>query len=524
MKPQRLDDLCDLWRDGRLNEDQRRELNALLRDSAEARTRFREQARFHGLLHAAVAAASVDMAVDAMGSARSVRPSWSLRLVVGWIRPGQWAMAACLLVAVGASLVAWQVSLRTPEVGVEIAHLGDLSGVRLSYRKGRVPVDVVPGKAIRVADYQLENGTMEMRYASGVAVIIQAPAQFDLVSDSLIRLHLGRLSAKVPHEAIGFTVKTPTADVVDLGTEFGVSTDDNDSEVHVFEGKVMVKTALEPDPLLITERRASRIDLATGTPTGVDFQPNAFLRNLRESNDEVVEAVRALAPISFYRMTASADGTMLMDDRTDGHPGQILGIAGHQPLASGFKGGTALNMSGAEGRVYARVLDFPKSTNGQLSVCAWVYANRRPRWGSIVKNWAKEGAINLGGQFHFGIFKDDGDLEVHVHDAAGAEIGVREVTPLPLGAWHFVAFTMDGNVLRLYRNGVQVAEKPCQGLWQQGPEVLGIGVKLGFDRILPDTRNAGLWDGRIDNVAIFHRALSSQEMVSLHHAAQVPER
>ena len=83
---------------------------------------------------------------------------------------------------------------------------------------------------------------------------------------------------------------------------------------------------------------------------------------------------------------------------------------------------------------------------------------------------------------------------------------------------------MDGSVLRLYRNGVQMAEKPCQGLWQQGPDVLGIGVKLGFDRILPDTRNAGLWDGRIDNVAIFHRALTSAEILSLHQAAVAPEQ
>lgn len=515
MNTQRLDDLCDLWRDGRLDVEQARELSAILRDSQEARARFHDQARFHGLLHAAVMAHSVEAAVGGMETPQSARSTWSLRWAAELIRPGQWALAAGLAVAVGTGLITWQVSVRTPEVGAEVANLGDLSGVRLSYHKGGIAVKVASGQAIRAAAYQLEAGTMEMRYASGATVIIQAPARFDLVSESLVKLQRGRLSARVPEEAIGFTVQTPTAEVVDLGTDFGVTAGENDSEVHVFEGLVMVKTALEPDPLLLSEHRASRIDRATGTPTGVDFKPDAFLRNLREPTDAIAEAVKALDPVSFYPMKALQDGSVLVDDQRQRHPGEILGIVGHQPLAAGFNGGTALNLGGAEGKVYARVPHFPKSKDGNLSVCAWVYANRRPRWGTIVKNWAKEGQVNLGGQFHFGIFKDDGDLEVHVHDAAGREIGVRETTPLPLGEWHFVAFTVDGTTLRLFRNGVQVAEAPCEGLSNIGPDALGIGVKLGFDLVLPDSRNAGFWDGRIDNVAVFHRALTSMEIAAL---------
>jgi hypothetical protein len=88
---------------------------------------------------------------------------------------------------------------------------------------------------------------------------------------------------------------------------------------------------------------------------------------------------------------------------------------------------------------------------------------------------------------------------------------VRENQQLPLDQWHFVAFTFDGSTLRLYRNGIELAATPCAGLWDYGPQALGIGVKLR-DETTPDQRNAGYWDGRLDNVAIFHRALSEAEI------------
>jgi hypothetical protein len=228
----------------------------------------------------------------------------------------------------------------------------------------------------------------------------------------------------------------------------------------------------------------------------------------------LTERLRQLAPLAFYRMIPTDDGRTLRDDRNDGHHGQVFAVPGRVPWASGFAGGMALSLGGAEAGSYAVIPGFPPCTDGNLTVCAWVYANRRPRWASIVKNWAKDAKVNNGGQFHFGLHKDEGDLEAHVHDASGQEVLVRENQPLPLDQWHVVAFTLDGSTLRLYRNGIEVAAAPCNGLWQKGPRALGIGVKLR-DELNPDIRNTGYWDGRLDNVAIFHRALSAAEIASL---------
>jgi hypothetical protein len=54
-------------------------------------------------------------------------------------------------------------------------------------------------------------------------------------------LHGGRLTAKVPSQAIGFVVDTPTAKLKDLGTEFGVNVRDGQTDVQVFNGIVDVQ-------------------------------------------------------------------------------------------------------------------------------------------------------------------------------------------------------------------------------------------------------------------------------------------
>lgn len=510
MNNSRLDDLCERWRDCRLDEAETRELNELLRTSTSAREHFRAQARFHGLMHTAVAAASVDSAIASMQG--PTPPSSPQRRRWLW-SPMRMSVAAALLVAIGGALVVWHQLAQAPTIGGVVARLGDVSGAQLSYQHGAA-LPTQQTLELHAAPYVLDAGVMEVVYANGARILFQAPARFDLLTPESLHLHRGRLTARVPPSAIGFTVTTPTADVIDLGTEFGVSAGEHASEVHVFEGEVLVKTAQEPDPLLLREQRASRIDQTSGIPTGVDYHPNGFMRTLSEPGSDLIDRLRGLGPLALYRMSTTDDGRTLRDDRSDGYHGQVFTPNGRVPWAAGFEAGTALSLGGAESGAYGVITGFPKSTNHTLTVCAWVYANRRPRWASIVKNWAKDAKVNRGGQFHFGLHKDDGDLEAHVHDRNGDEVLVRERLPLPLDQWHFVAFTLDGTMLRLYRNGIEIAATPCNGLWDVGPQALGVGVKLR-DEINPDVRNSGYWDGRLDNVAIFHRALTAVEIASL---------
>jgi hypothetical protein len=80
-----------------------------------------------------------------------------------------------------------------------------------------------------------------------------------------------------------------------------------------------------------------------------------------------------------------------------------------------------------------------------------------------------------------------------------------------------VAFVADGEALRLYRNGVEVASARCAGIDPQTPvAALGIGCKTndaGTD-VAVDT--PAYWSGRIDELAVFNRALSDREIKTLY--------
>jgi hypothetical protein len=85
----------------------------------------------------------------------------------------------------------------------------------------------------------LESGTVEIHFARGAKVQLMGPADFCLESEDSARLAFGHLKASVPKEAVGFTVDTPSARVVVLGTEFEVEvTEQGGSEIRVLKGAV----------------------------------------------------------------------------------------------------------------------------------------------------------------------------------------------------------------------------------------------------------------------------------------------
>jgi hypothetical protein len=95
----------------------------------------------------------------------------------------------------------------------------------------------------------LEEGTVEITFVDGAIVTLTAPATFIAESPSRGKLSAGRLAASVSPPARGFTIATPGATVIDLGTEFGVLVPPRDEqtgrplgqeELHVFSGTVDV--------------------------------------------------------------------------------------------------------------------------------------------------------------------------------------------------------------------------------------------------------------------------------------------
>ena len=226
----------------------------------------------------------------------------------------------------------------------------------------------------------------------------------------------------------------------------------------------------------------------------------------------------ALNPAVYYRMEPSGDGSQLVDSTANKANATVHVGRAIAPVWTVGKIGAALQLGGTAQQAYAAAPEYPQTDGDALTVAGWVYARSRPRWASIAKNWA--GGNFDRGQFHFGLNFDGGELEAHIVDSSGKEIVVKDSVPLPLHSWHHVAFVADGKTLRLYRNGREVDAQPYHKL-HRDPRItsLGIGTKLNLAGNAPEESDYNMWDGRLDELAIFNHALSAKDIQRLYELA-----
>lgn len=116
-----------------------------------------------------------------------------------------------------------------------VAVLGGVLDARWGAGQGRREV----GDPLLPGVLHLEQGLAQIEFFSGATVVLQGPAELELLSPTRARLLRGRVRAHVPPAARGFTLLSPDLQVVDLGTEFGMAVgEDGHAEVHVFDGLV----------------------------------------------------------------------------------------------------------------------------------------------------------------------------------------------------------------------------------------------------------------------------------------------
>ena len=153
------------------------------------------------------------------------------------------AVAAASLAAVALFAVTqWSLFDReTPAPGTSVASGNPPARVVASVDADWQDVEPMSGELLGVGSYRLDAGTVELEFNRGARVTLQGPSSFELKSTDLLHVSSGNLVARIPEEAIGFAITTDEAEVVDLGTEFGLRVGDGgQTEVHVFEGLVEV--------------------------------------------------------------------------------------------------------------------------------------------------------------------------------------------------------------------------------------------------------------------------------------------
>jgi hypothetical protein len=195
---------------------------------------------------------------------------------------------------------------------------------------------------------QVRTGLAELTFARGAKVVVQGPAEFEVRSPSRGFLRRGRLLATVPPQAIGFTIETPKAEIVDLGTEFGVEVDDQqNAEVHVFKGVVEARQLsmelAQHDVVRVTEGNALRIDSQQRQPTPVTIRSAQQLGFVKEAKIKSIDRNMLVAEWDFLKdqdLTFAANGASKTAKLSGGATidrGVALGaLSGNRQLASGF--------------------------------------------------------------------------------------------------------------------------------------------------------------------------------------------
>ena len=153
-----------------------------------------------------------------------------------------------------------------------------------------------------------ESGVIQVEFFSGARVILEGPADFELVSNNEGLCRHGKLRAFVPPQAQGFTIRTAGLKLVDRGTEFGLRLDrSGDAEVHVFQGRVEIHS------------QGTRSDLSVGRALHID--PAGTLRPIEAADPEAFVTLSDLtlrsaeAAKSRYARWSGASDRLRLDPR-----------------------------------------------------------------------------------------------------------------------------------------------------------------------------------------------------------------
>ena len=129
--------------------------------------------------------------------------------------------------------------------------------------------------------YGISEGFVSMRFNSGAEVVLEGPAQWRLDTEDRLYLFHGKMYASVPKQAVGFSVLSDHAKVIDLGTEFGIEVTGSDStELYVTSGKVSLLSGTSGRNKYqeeVSEGAARKID-DLGAVQAIALEPEKFVR------------------------------------------------------------------------------------------------------------------------------------------------------------------------------------------------------------------------------------------------------
>jgi hypothetical protein len=147
-------------------------------------------------------------------------------------------------------------------------------------------IPLVEGQRLAQGEVHLVEGLAMVRFDGGATAVLSGDVRLELESRGSLRLYHGRLTVQAPDEAVGFTVRTPVRDVVDLGTEFAVEVDRGGAtELHVLDGAVETRRPYgQPGSgQLIRGGEAVRFEIGISQPHSVTVNAESLQQLLHDA-------------------------------------------------------------------------------------------------------------------------------------------------------------------------------------------------------------------------------------------------
>jgi hypothetical protein len=455
---------------GTLSHREREQLAARLHAAPAARRLYVEHLMLHGMLQWEFASSAGVVAEGALGRRAARWPALARNLV----RVGLAAAAVLMIAAVGL----WRYGPWAP-----VAVLRDVQGASWTGTERQPGV----GAGLGAQTLRLAAGVAELGFRGGAAVILQGPAELQLISATRARLLSGRMVARAPDGAHGFTIEAGGMDIVDLGTEFGVVNNNGAAEVQVFEG--VVEAGVRGAALEARSRlgigQAARLGDGAAVVEAVGFSTSGFMRAMASELDD---PALTRGVVAWWKFDETS-GTVAADATGNGHAGVLHGCTFDHDGEAG-KYGRALRLNGNDSYVAVPFKDFNLVA---MTIQAWIKPGDQQGGDAQI--------ISQVGGFGLAVPRN---LFMKYYFWDRDAIMACRFEP---EHWYHLVATYDGRERGFFVDGVRI------GTFSSGPlcpsrNELRIGA-LGYGQ-------AGFFRGCIDDLRIYDRALSADEVRRLY--------
>ncbi len=377
------------------------------------------------------------------------------------------------------------------------------------------------GDSLKPGLFELPSGFAQMRFNHGTVLLAEGPTSFEIVDDMHVMMHYGRATATVPPAGQGFTIESPVAEIIDLGTQFGVDVNPQGiTEVHVMQGLVKARSKQTEQFTEIAENQALQVDGDNSKSAIAD--PARFLRQLpdRESQNNpnflrwsFDEVQGEAASVSSQGLGSADNAGKLMNHHTPGdRPQWVPGVFGNALAFDGQGDYLQTNYRGI-------------SNNHPRTIAFWVKApeNNQANGYSIIGYGAWE--LGRAWQISLNPIIADGPLGRIRLGTKDAEIIGQ--TDLRDGRWHHVAVVLypgpDVNLatnVLIYLNGeIETTSRKSIAIIDTQTDENSFPVIMGssanFKTSGPSWQKHRFFEGSIDEMHIFDVALSQEQIQAL---------